>query len=70
MQPAEWPPVRSPEEGNGNDKKHQSARLVFGQNAGSRLAVKMDLETGGVVGSCMGWECWIPKSVIMEEVTQ
>ena len=45
------------------------AVLVRGEVLGeTEKAVKMDLETGGVVGSCMGWECWIPKSVILEEV--
>ena len=27
-------------------------------------AVQVVLSTGNVVGSCKGWKCWVPKSVI------
>lgn len=29
-------------------------------------AIKVNLESGAVVGSCKGWTTWIPKSVISE----
>lgn len=30
----------------------------------SEKAVHVVLRTGDIVGSCKGWECWIPKSCI------
>lgn len=31
--------------------------------AETEKAIKVDLMTGSVVGSCKGWQTWIPKSV-------